>query len=88
MACLGGKKDIERAPPTLVRLKECYVAEHLCGLITFRQSSRPFDPQPEVPGELSKAFFRPHAWHAIMAQGAIIALAAMAYAARGASRQA
>ena len=44
LACLEGKKDIECAPPALVRLKECYVAEHICGLITFRQSYRPFDP--------------------------------------------
>jgi hypothetical protein len=50
LACLGGKKDIERAPPALVRLKECYVAEHICGLTTFRQSYRPFDPHPELLG--------------------------------------
>ena len=46
LTCFGGKKDIERAPPTLVRFEECYVAEHLCGLITLRQGYLPFDPQP------------------------------------------
>jgi len=50
LPCFGGKKDIERAPPTLVRLEECYVAERLYGLITFRQRYLPFDPQPELLG--------------------------------------
>ena len=37
LSCLGGQKDVERAPPALVRLKERHVAEHLCGLITSQQ---------------------------------------------------
>ncbi len=47
---LGGEKNIECAPPTLVRLEECYVAEHLGDLITFRQRYLPIGPQPELLG--------------------------------------
>jgi hypothetical protein len=50
LTCLGGKEDIESAPPALVRLEECYVAEHLCGLMAFRQRYLPFAPQPELLG--------------------------------------
>src|SRR5271166_3859534 len=53
-SCLGGEKNIECPPPTLVRLEECYVAEHLGGLIAFPQRYLAFDPQPELLGGTHK----------------------------------
>jgi hypothetical protein len=50
LSYFGGKKNIERAPPALVWLEECYVTEHLRGLITFRQRYLPIAPQPELRG--------------------------------------
>jgi hypothetical protein len=47
---LGGKKDIEPAPPALVRLEERDVAQHLCGFVAFGQNDPSIGPQPELLG--------------------------------------
>jgi hypothetical protein len=47
LSCFGGKTNVERTRPALVWLEECYVAQHLRGLFTFRF------PSPHSPSCLA-----------------------------------